>query len=411
MTPSIGEHLARLRRAAGLSQEALAERAHVSLSVIRQLEQQQRTSARISTLARLAAALAVDTTALMGDASTAVDRRDPTAEPVGLVPVRRALTPIHGLDGAPLAATTPDGPEPTLATLTHDLAEASRLYHADDYAAVLAGLPRLLGDARALVDLTTGDAQLAAHTAASRVYQLAGRLLIQLRQVDLAHTALTEAARHARASGDQVVAAEAVAPMCWHLIRVGRLADARALAVDTADRVEPRMSTASPAALASWGFLLVKAASAAVRDARRSEAEEILQLADAAAQVLGDRPYPHAQIAGNDFSREGVHLMRVETLVISGRHAEALTLAQQAPRSAQVTPSGRQRHRLDVAWAHLHTGDRDAAVEVLAELRRVAPSWLRQQPYARVIVDTLVRRTRRRVSAELADLLAMVGYH
>ncbi|MEV7684282.1 helix-turn-helix transcriptional regulator, partial [Streptomyces sp. NPDC088341] len=304
--PKIGHNLKRHRKAAGLSQEALSEASGICVSVIRDLEQGRRDTARMPTLSAFAAALHITTGQLFGDASAGVDRREPDAEPVGLIGVRRALTPVRGLDGQPLDVD-PAGPAPTIADVTDAVRAANRIYHRNDYAATLAALPGLLGQVRALVDITGGDEQLAAHTLASRGYALAGRLLIQLRQVDLAHVALDNALRHARDSGDQVAGAEAVAPMCWLLLRCGRFADAKHLALRTAESTEPRLSTANPAELAGWGQLLIKAAAAAVRDASRDEASEILDLAAAGALRLGDRRAPHANLIGNDFSTEGVH--------------------------------------------------------------------------------------------------------
>jgi len=53
----IGRQLAALRHASGLTQEQLAERAQVSVDVIRRLEQGQRRTARFATLHAIAAAL------------------------------------------------------------------------------------------------------------------------------------------------------------------------------------------------------------------------------------------------------------------------------------------------------------------------------------------------------------------
>jgi transcriptional regulator with XRE-family HTH domain len=76
----IGRQLAELRHASGLTQEQLAERARVSVDVIRRLEQGQRKTARITTLHAIAAALG--TTVSLGFAdrmaqeSTPHDRND-----------------------------------------------------------------------------------------------------------------------------------------------------------------------------------------------------------------------------------------------------------------------------------------------------------------------------------------------
>ena len=56
----IGRQIARLRQARGLTQEKLAERADVSVDVIRRLEQGQRDTARMATLKAIAAALDAD---------------------------------------------------------------------------------------------------------------------------------------------------------------------------------------------------------------------------------------------------------------------------------------------------------------------------------------------------------------
>ena len=408
MDRTIGDHLRRLRTTSTLTQEQLAERAAVSVEIIRKLEQNERTSARMSTLHKLARGLRVPTTALMGSAAQAQAMREPDAAPLGLVDIRRALTPVAGLDGEPVGDTD-DGAPPAYADVDVAVRAADRIYHDNDYANALGVMPGLLADVRALVDGSGGDDQAAAHGLASQAHQLAGRLLIQLRQVDLAHVALTMSLDHARQSGDRLVGAAAISQMCWLLLRQGRFAEADRLAVRTADAIEPRMSTASAEELSAWGWLLVKAASAAVRDARHDDARDMLDLAAAGAHRLGGRIVPLGASTGNDYSTEAVALMRVESAVIAGRPDQALLLSEGVERSPQVTPSSRQRHRLDVAWSHVQTGQHAEATAVLVGLRDRAPGWLRQQRYAREIVEQITETRRRAMSQELADLASLTG--
>jgi transcriptional regulator with XRE-family HTH domain len=63
----IGRQIAALRHANGLTQEQLAERAHVSVDVIRRLEQGQRRTARFATLHAIAAALDTKVSIGFGD--------------------------------------------------------------------------------------------------------------------------------------------------------------------------------------------------------------------------------------------------------------------------------------------------------------------------------------------------------
>jgi transcriptional regulator with XRE-family HTH domain len=63
----IGRQIAVLRHANGLTQEQLAERADVSVDVIRRLEQGQRRTARIATLHAIASALDTKVSISFGD--------------------------------------------------------------------------------------------------------------------------------------------------------------------------------------------------------------------------------------------------------------------------------------------------------------------------------------------------------
>lgn len=71
----IGRQIAALRHASGLTQEQLAERAHVSVDVIRRLEQGQRRTARIATLHAIAEAL--DTKVSIGFADRVAQESTP----------------------------------------------------------------------------------------------------------------------------------------------------------------------------------------------------------------------------------------------------------------------------------------------------------------------------------------------
>jgi transcriptional regulator with XRE-family HTH domain len=63
---SLGRRLKRLREAAGLSQQDLAVRAGLSVSVVSQIEQGKKTDPRMTTVLFLAEALGVNVEALTG---------------------------------------------------------------------------------------------------------------------------------------------------------------------------------------------------------------------------------------------------------------------------------------------------------------------------------------------------------
>lgn len=95
----LGERLAELRRRRGMTQETLAERSDVSVSVIRKLERGERNSAGLSTLRKLASALGVPTMELFAPAPVLAGPVD-EYERDDLYELRRVLQPPRGVDGA-----------------------------------------------------------------------------------------------------------------------------------------------------------------------------------------------------------------------------------------------------------------------------------------------------------------------
>ncbi|MEW2445417.1 helix-turn-helix domain-containing protein [Micromonospora marina] len=404
MEPTIGDHVARLRRQSTLTQEQLAERAGVSVETVRKLEQGERRSARMSTLHALARALGVATTALLGDASEAAARAEPDHRPLALAEIRRSLTPARGL-GA-LADPAADRPAAPVDVLRAQLRQADAAYHRGDYAAALATTPRLLDDSRHAAEVTGSPL---VHATLSQARYLATELLIQLRAADLAYAAVAGALDAAEAAGDLVLGASTVKGSSWLLLRQGRLAEAEQVAISTADAVEPRLRWAEPAELAAWGWLLLAAAAAAARDNRPDDATALLDSAAAAAARLADRPVDgHLAILGG-FRAARVDMMRAEAAAVAGNPGRVLQVAERVPVGETVATSW-QRHRLDVAWAYAAQRQYGDATGVLLDLRDRAPAWLRHQRYARDIVQTISDGRRRAMTTELAELASLVGY-
>ncbi|MDG4784371.1 helix-turn-helix transcriptional regulator [Micromonospora sp. WMMD1102] len=405
MDPTLGDNIARHRRRQRLTQEQLAEHAGLSVETIRKLETNSRTSSRLPTIGRLARALGVRTTDLLGDATSAAARREPDHLPLSLIDIRRALTPARGPGGT---VRLPDGPPPTLPTIRSRLRAADQAYHRGDYGTVLGILPSLITSGRLAVETASARARPQAHAALADVCYLTGELLIQLRAGDLAYTAISSALDAAEAAGDPILGALTVKGASWLLLRQGRLAEAEQLAVSTADRVEPRMSRAQPEELAVWGWLLLFGAAAAARDQRPDDATEMLDSAAAAGARLGDRPIPGRLAIVGGFRSARAEMARVEAAAVTGDPAAVLRLSERMPVTATV-PTSQRRHQLDVAWAHVQTGQYADATQVLTRLSRQAPAWLRHQRYARDIVADLAAARRRAMGAELAELAALVG--
>lgn len=391
----------RLRR--GFSQARLAERAGVSITVVRKIEQQCDGSGgnrgvRLSTLYALARALGVQTAQLFPSAAPEPADRDPAH--LALLPIRVALTP-------PLPVTGTGGMKPgsqQLSDIRRRVTRCEQMYERDRYDEVAARLPGLVKDTRPLLSPREADGQGAeALPVAAAAFQLAAWFLTQVGAADLAYQAVREILLSEATRRDAVTAAACVACECWLFIRQGRLLDAKRTAAEAADVFEPpRMRAASEAELAAWGWLLLLAWGSAVRNNQEDEAREFLRVAGTVgAATPGDRIDRDRYWL--TLGPATVAAKQVEHEVLIGNYGRALTLAERVP-DGVMRADCRQRHLLDLAAAYAGTGMRVEAISILTSLRNTAPHWLRHQRGGRATALALVRSPARTLSADARAL-------
>ncbi len=258
-------------------------------------------------------------------------------------------------------------------------------------------LPGLLRDADALVTVSSGDALAEARAARSRVRLVAASLMIQAREFGTAWRTLAGAMEDAPGMLGQVAVAS---QMCFALVRQGRLAEARDLAVRWADDTEPRLTRASRDELAAWAGLLVWTSTAAARDNMPDVAAESIRLARmAAAGTNGDFIPAHTpwHLTGPTM----VALAQAENAIVTGQPATTLAIGARLERRGVA--SQYVRHRLDVACAHATLRQFPEAMQVLVQLRETVPEWLACQRYAADILARIIRR-RRMLSHEMRDM-------
>ncbi|MEU6964646.1 helix-turn-helix domain-containing protein [Streptomyces chrestomyceticus] len=141
-TPSAGANIEILRKARGWSRDYLARQAHISTSLLRQVEAGTRT-ATPTTVAAAAKALRVPTARVYGDPFT-----DPS-EHTALLDDLRAAVRRH---------TLPREDMPPLDELAANLNQAAQLRADTKYLELLRVLPRLLGQATSVAIQAGGDA-------------------------------------------------------------------------------------------------------------------------------------------------------------------------------------------------------------------------------------------------------------
>jgi transcriptional regulator with XRE-family HTH domain len=322
----LGDRIARLRRLADLTQEALAERSGVSVDLVRKLEQKRKHSARLPTLHALSGGLGVELTALLGRPSRdTVDRRA--------------------------------GPTAVGRSASRDHASAVRS--------------------------STG-----AEAALGKTLQLAGHLAIRLGKTDLAPSALERAMNAAERSSDPLLARMISNSLAWNYQRQNRLDDAKHLAVHAADGLE-RERGRTVEGLRVWGGLIMSAATSAARSGDYETAGDMMRTAEDATRRLTTLAPPADGRMVSVFSRSSVRIERVRLAVQHARPEEALSLAKGMRLGADIPPSWRTWLLLDVARAHTDVGDAEGTVKTLEKLRRTAPTWMRHHTHAVAVVTDL----------------------
>jgi hypothetical protein len=352
--------------------------------LIRKIEQGERENTRIDTLRRLAVALECPVTTLLG----------PNPEPPDSsngqlwLPTRAAITAPPAVQTTELLAER---------SLDEALTAAVKLYHDNEYEQLARVLPPLITDGQAATPLMR-----------SRILQLAGSVMVQTRQLRPARVALERSLAEAEATGNVLDAASAVITLCWLMLVERQFEQVRKLATVWADRVEPRLSVATPREISTWGWLLLRGSAAAIRDNRPDEAADMMRLAHAAAIAVGRESGGYHQY-WTTFGPATVAMKRVENAVVDDRPDLALRLARDVPTGLRPTSDNRNRHLLDVAAAHTELRHYDAAFEVLLQLSREARPWLVEHRMAKDLLGRIVgrRRTLTDEMRQLSDLLQL----
>ncbi len=397
--PSIGERIKTLRHQSTppMTQTELAERAGVSVSLIAKLEQGSKQMAKISSLHKIAQGLDVDVTALLS--RPARIEAASSEEDAGVLAIRRAIT-----------APVPDEEPASLETLRRSARYAWDAYWTNRFDVLAAHLPPFLGAARAA---DRAEPSRSTATVLSDAYCVTASMLTLLGYVDLGYLAMERAVGAVDRTDDELRRAAFSGYMSWLLLhQTGTFDQAQQLAVRAADDFEPRFGKAAPEQLAVWLGLLVCGAVAAGRDSKPDEADDLLNLAEAAATRLSAADYQRLQglppVVIQPLGMPQVIMQQVDVSVVTDRPGRALEIAKRMPPDAALPLAARARHLADVASAQTSLGRDRQATETLLEIERMSPDWMRYQAYPRTIVREL-RERERRASPLLRGLAARLN--
>lgn len=391
---TIGTRIKQLRGNT-MTQRELAEHSGVSLSLIRALEQDQRLTASIPTLHKLARALDTDPGVLLGKITNI-----PGSPDAGVMALRRALTPVDDL----LDESALDG-EPVADDEARRLVEYGwGLYWSGRYDTLTAMLPSALTQLRATAYAAALDRRAVSQELLARGYWLTACSLVHLGQQEAAWLAIRQALAAAKDGSDALLDAVLRGSVSWQLLVQGRYDEAARVAEKAAESVEPA-GDARPDHVSVYGSLLISAATSAGRMGLGDRADGLL----AEAAVMAGRNGADRTDYESPFGPAQVAMQTVDVAVVTEQYGRAVEAAKAMPRDAALPLAARARHVTDVAFALANLGQVERARDALLTVEQMAPAWIKYQTLPRQVAAELVRRNHDAALRGLARRLGVVA--
>jgi len=375
----IGARIAVERKFRGLSQQRLADRAHVSLSLLRKVEQGGRTASP-AMVSAVAAALRIDRIELTGQPYRSRDRSLDAVH--DLIPaVRRELAAYR---------LAPEDDDRVLSTeqLRVQVSAVSQARHNVDLFELGDRLPSVLADLRAAAWAATGSDRAELMRLLGEVYYAARQLLHKLGYADLASLVADRYEWAAEQADDPLALALSGVFRAGELDAVADWRGARAVMGRTIDAFEPR---AEADVLSVHGFLHLMAAYMSAHAGDDSDTWSHYREAEELAARLG-RDGDSYRLA---FGPTNVAIWGTALAVELMDGAKAVERAKHVRLTPDTPPERAGHHFIDLARGQLINGDRAGVLDSMLKARRIAPQQTRYHPMARDTVYALARMERR----------------
>ncbi|MFF1400929.1 helix-turn-helix transcriptional regulator [Streptomyces sp. NPDC058287] len=394
---SNGERI-KILRGAETKQADLAEMTDLSIATIQAAEQDKRLS--LPTLLKIAAALSVDTSVILGQQAP---RRALKQEDRSMV--RDLSHAVH--DTA--AGISPNVEAPTLDELAKITRQGWELYWKGHYAeAGSLAAPLLRSAAARLHEQPVGD-QAVAWGMVADAYRICAYVANLMGIRDLAYASIGHAQNAAEKAGDDLRQALVTSGRSWVYLRDARLPEALDLAERAALDIEPRFSQATPEQLTVYGSHINFAAVVASRMGNKDRAADYLSQSHATGARMGQEVRAH----GTLFGPVSATTQAVGVNVSLGQTGKALALISDIHDTGQLSEAAQHRYELDKAMAQADAKMWDASLDTLESALRSAPYWARHQALPQVIVSKVGRASTarlRRVSKLIGADSGMSGF-
>ncbi|RKN11592.1 helix-turn-helix domain-containing protein [Streptomyces radicis] len=373
----------KILRGREITQPQLAERCGLSVVTIQKAEQDKVLS--LTTLLRIAGALGVDTSVILGQQAP---RRAMSMDDRAML--RELSRAVHdswvGLLPRTVAAPSAD-------ELRAAVDACWARYWEGHYAEAGAIVAPLLEAATAHRHEQPHDRQATAWGLISDAHRLAAYVANLMGARDLAYAAIGHAQEAAESAADNMRHALVTSGRAWVYLRDSRLKAALDLAEKSAVDIEPRFSRATPGELVAYGSHVNFAAVVAARLEKKERAKEFLSQSHAAGARLGEEIAAH----GTRWGPVSATTQAVGVNVGLGRIGKALALADDIKDVSALSPAAQNRYSMDLALAQAHARQWDASLDTLEETLTKAPEWSRHQVLPGVIVEKVGRASTARL--------------
>lgn len=376
----IGGRVAEQRKLKGLTQAQLSQRAHVSLSLVRKVEQ-----GSVPASPGFTAAVAK----VLG--TTVAELYEQPSPRFGNERVHVAELETAVIEGADAVL---DRPIPDLDLLAAEVVWIARLQRHSRYeesSAVLPGLLRILHAAAS--DAASGETSERLHHLLAQTYSCALYCLHRLGST-LTGWAAQRGAAAAGFSGDALLAAVAAASPAVALLHRGSYTAGRRVVDQAYESISDHPDTAS--AQAVRGSMHLQNAILAARSGHRSDSDDHLDQARDLARFVPPVDYEQTDYYDTAFSATNVEFHAIAAAVELGDPTTAVARGAELQIPPTIMRSRLGHHHIDMAGACLLHGDRERVLHHLNAARRITPQQTRYHPMVHETVRTLTRTERRR---------------
>jgi transcriptional regulator with XRE-family HTH domain len=384
----VGDRLKRLRKLRGLTQRQLAGRAHLSLSLIKKVEQGSVPPSAALVTATARALSVTPATLYSAEPPDMADR--PEVEATSIGHLRAALDSYDD--------PRPEGEPMTLDAAARDVAHAGEDIMRLRYREAAAALPGLLHHLFVLAE-APGQQGERARALLHDAYRMVVSVTGQLRQPELAAVASERHIQLAPTTGDpRRIAISAYGRSTRHLQHGDYSLGLRIL-----DRAH-EYAGSDPAGRAVAVQLHLRGAVMAARGGNQAEGDARIQ----AARALLDGSVPDRPYYNIDASPLNVDIHWCACPVETYDGTEAARRGEATHVEDPRRPERVGHHHLDMARAWLLHGDRDRSLYHLNAARQIAPHRTRNHPSTLATVRTLAEQDRR-VTGSLASFARWAG--